>query len=259
MLRRRLLILLAPLVLASGLARASGRELLAIGSLDIETVDAHVGRERLRDSFLGGLSTAGFDLLPDEELTRKLEANPTQAQLYRGCKTEACLAGIGRLAGVRWVLAARIEVVGESYRVPSARILEVSGGRVVASITDEECAVCNLDEGTNFLSNLGTRLRTHFDVANQPPAAAIVAPAGPTRVERTCRWTGVTAGVLGLAALIGGFVAVAHDGACQSEPLPGACIQRVDTTGAQAATFVTGGVLLVGSAVLSYLGWRNRR
>lgn len=265
MIRVRFTTLVFFVCVLSSSAAAAVRYRAVVPLIDIDGDAPDARGAQLRSSLLGGLASAGFDLVPEADLKRKLEAAPDLAS----CTTTACLRGIGALVGARWVLAARIEATGSTFRT-DVRVVDADTGKVAAEASST-CQVCTDEEARDSVSNVAFDLKAKLDELLAPPSARPEPAPRPEPVvpvvERSpkatwaLRGTGIAAGVLGLGGIIFGAVEAGRHGSRACEPQSGFldCPDRRDTTGGQIFGFVTGGVLLVGAAALSYYGWRTPR
>jgi hypothetical protein len=232
-------------LLTSGAALAGDKAIVLITIDGVEGARA----QQVRANLVGGLIAAGFDVVPADEVERKLQSAPE----LRDCSTAVCWQGVGRQIGVPYVLAGRVSVFGETYSLELRAIDSVKGDLGVQ--LKEECIACRTDDANDWLSNNAASLRVALDKVVHPaqkPMEAIAPPPRDMRKTWALRGAGLAAGALGLGALIFGFAEAGLHDEVVCDPR---CSRR-DTSGGMAFGFVTGGVLLAGAAVLLYYGWR---
>ena len=256
------LIVLVLGLVAAGPVRADSGERLVITSLTFSGKEiSDEAKAQYARSLFGGLSAAGFQVIPDDEVVRKLEKRPG---LY-GCETPICRRGLGEALGARWTLHAELALVGNSHSL-RLELSSTTDGKVVAEGRDD-CPVCTVKETNDALSLAAAALHAKA-VAIEAPAQVqaqqqqqVIVAQKPTGRQWALRGAGLGAFAVGAGALIAGFVELGRDHSRACTPLSGSvdCSQRNDTTGGQALGFALAGAVVVTGAVLTYFGWRHPR
>jgi hypothetical protein len=233
---------------AATAAAEEARERIAVASFKLlgdELSDA-ARREQMRISLQGGLA-GGFDVVPTADVDRAIAAAPTIA----GCDTTACLGRLAELLGVRRVVRAQLEVVGQSNWTLWLELVDPRTGQIVGRVEDL-CDVCNVSEASEKLSNAAARLRGKC-------GTLIVTTTPPKPVPRTWRYLGIAGVAVGGVALIGGIAAIALHGSRAGQhiaPNGDLIIDSYDTLGAGVA-FTLIGAALVGGGVWAI--WHDRK
>jgi hypothetical protein len=248
-------LLLGLVVSFSGSAFASpgaGRERIAVAAFEVtgEPLSAEA-QGRLRNSLRGGLA-AGFEVVPDAEVDRAIDAAG-----IRGCDTLACIRRLGEAVFVRRAVTARIQVLGPSNFKTSLELIDLpTDKRYKAS---DPCFACTLQEVNDGISNAAASLKTQLDAAEAPPPPPH--PPGPTekpyRRNVPLLAVGGVASALGVAGLVVGIVEVTRNGdICPAALAPDVCVRHRDTTNGIAFGFATGVPLLVAGVIMTYYGMR---
>jgi hypothetical protein len=246
-----------------GAAHAAERVALA----SFRTLGEHMtepARGALRLSLTGGLAAAGFDVVPDEEMTLKLKSVPGLA----GCETTTCLKRLGEIVHARAALKASIEMIGTSRYLTTLQLVDTESGRELARV-DDTCEICTLSEANDAVSNAAAALKAKLEPPRAAPApapqptAVVTAPSPPPpdRSTLAMRYAGFALLGVGAVGFIVGFaeLGVDHSRACTPPPGFVDCPQRVDTSVGQAFGFVTGALGVSSGAVLTYFGYRKPR
>jgi hypothetical protein len=234
---------------------ASAAEKMLLRSVEFTgPAAAEAPTDRLRESLIGGLAAAGFEIVPVASLQEQLEKSPE----LRACTTDTCVVALASAFGARWGLTVDIEVIAKGTMAMRLRVVDAKTGKTIRE--EPQCTACSTEEVDNWISSAGPLLRQKLEPLIALPTPVQTAPVEEKRPMSpwVLRGLGIGAGALGLAAFIAGFVEVSRNGssAC-SDPVTGLCVKKLDTTDAQIFTFVSGTVLLGAAAALSYFGWRH--
>jgi len=216
-------------------------------------------RGPMRSSLSGGLASAGFEVVADDEVTRQLSKSAGLA----GCETSACMRRLGELVGAAYVVKASVELVGAARYVITLQVVATADGQEIARV-DDVCEVCTIVEANDSLSNaaaaLKAKLRPKELHAAANPATSNIGEVAPPPRKPNWVLRGVGLGLLGVGVIgfIVGFSELAVDGNrdCAVRPPNKDCPQRIDSTGGQAFGFVLGSVGVAAGTVLTVLGWR---
>jgi hypothetical protein len=222
-------VLTASLMLAA--APASARVRLAIPEFQIDGGSPALALQ-LQDGFVLGLVRSGVQVLDPVDTARRLEGHPE----LQHCDASPCLKAIGQLLDVKYVVRARVEVAGNSYKTV-ARVFSTEGSTPAAlpiTTKSKTCDVCTVAEARESLLRLADTLRPHLEEPAVPgPAPAPPLPPPPPSVALP-----VVAAMLGALTLAAGFAVLAANGTCTAA----ACSEN------RTRNAVGGGLVGVGAA-----------
>src|ERR1700722_9825617 len=129
---------------------------------------------QLQDGFVLGLVRAGVQVLDPIDTARRLDGHP---ELQR-CDASPCLKAIGQILDVGYVVRARVEVAGNSYK-SVVRLFSTEGAAPAAlpiATESKSCDVCTVAEARGRMLKLADALRGHTDELTPPAAPAPPAP-----------------------------------------------------------------------------------
>jgi hypothetical protein len=218
-------------------------------------------RGPMRSSLSGGLASAGFEVVADEEVARQL----SKASGLAGCETSACMRRLGELVGAAYVVKASVEVVGNARYVITLQVVSTADGQEIARV-DDVCEVCTLVEANDSLSNAAAALKAKLrpkaivggTVAGAAPSTLVETPPPARKPNWALRGAGLGLLGVGVIGFIIGFAELAVDGNpdCTARPPAIQCPERIDSSAGQAFGFVIGSLGVAAGTVLTVLGWR---
>jgi hypothetical protein len=223
-------VLTALLLLAA--APASARVRLAIPEFQIDGGGTPALALQLQDGFVLGLVRSGAQVLDPVDTARRLEGHPE----LQHCDSSPCLKAIGQLLDVKYVVRARVEVAGNSYKTV-VRVFSTEGSTPAAlpiTTKSKTCDVCTVAEARESLLRLADTLRPHIE----EPAAPGPAPAPPPAPPPPRVAFPVVGAMLGALTLAAGFAVLASNGSCTAT----ACSEN------RTRSAIGGGLVGVGAA-----------
>jgi hypothetical protein len=165
---------------SAGLASAANaRTRVAIPDFQIEGGSSPALGIQLQDGFVLGLVRGGIQVLDPIDTARRLEGHPE----LQHCDASPCLKSIGQLLDVGYVVRARVEVAGNSYK-SVVRLFSTEGAAPAAlpiATESKSCDVCTVEEARGTMLKLADALRGHIDELTPPapPAPPAPPPAPP--------------------------------------------------------------------------------
>jgi hypothetical protein len=162
-------------VFAGGATAARARTRVAIPDFEVDGSPLPALGIQLQDGFVLGLVRGGVQVLDPIDTTRGLEGHP---ELQR-CDASPCLKAMGQLLDVGYVVRARVEVAGNSYK-SVVRLFSTEGAAPAAlpiATESRSCDVCTVAEARATMLRLADALRAHIDELT--PAAPPPPPPAP--------------------------------------------------------------------------------
>lgn len=217
-------------------------------------------RAKFENSLVGGLTAAGFDVVPPEEAAEKL----ANARGLAGCDTTACIRHLAVMLGVRFLVRASVDAVGATTFVVTVEMVDGGTGKQLDR-RESTCSVCTLKEANDALSAAAAAIHP-LRLLAAPAAPAVTVPAPPSVVaappvapaRRPFRL--LAAGAAGVGALLlgAGIVELALDGRERSSRFgaDGTLSVQRWSTGAGGIVFTTVGAALFVAA--GALLWQDR-
>src|SRR5450432_4816641 len=137
---------------------------------------------QLQDGFVLGLVRGGMQVLDPIDTARGLDGHPE----LQHCDASPCLKAIGQLLDVGYVVRAKVEVAGNSYK-SVVRLFSTEGAAPAAlpiATESKSCDVCTVAEARTTMLRLADALRAHIDELTPPapPPPPPVAPPPPRLV-----------------------------------------------------------------------------
>lgn len=163
---------------------------------------------QLQDGFVLGLVRAGVQVLDPIDTARRLDGHPE----LQHCDASPCLKAIGQLLDVGYVVRARVDVAGNSYK-SVVRLFSTEGAAPAAlpiATESKSCDVCTVAEARATMLRLADALRAHIDELT-PPAPPPPPPAPPPPPRLIGPALLAMAGALSIAA---GAAVLASEGSC---------------------------------------------
>jgi len=259
-------LLLVSALLTVGLpsSSAASPQRLVVARLDTEGEAAPTVKARYRSDVIGGFAAAGFSIVSDEELKRRMAQNPALGS----CQSNPCLRAAGEAVDADLVLAGTIAISGTIFTA-ELRVIDVHTGRVVANYSGRCPEVCTGAEASDWFSDVPLQMkkaidsrwaptpapRSTIETRDAPSALALPSPA-QTRNRRIFRGFAIGLYALVPPAIVLGVVERTREGpACTSVPQDGVCVRRRDTSVGQEFGCITAGASFLGAVVFTYLGW----
>ena len=226
------------LLTVAALAPAAGaRTRVAIPDFQVEGGPPPALGIQLQDGFVLGLVRAGVQVLDPIDTARRLDGHPE----LQHCDASPCLKAIGQLLDVRYVVRAKVDVSGNSYK-SVVRLFSTEGAAPAAlpiATESKSCDVCTVAEARATMLRLADALRAHIDELT-PPAAPPPAPAPPPPP----RLVGpILLAMVGALAIATGAAVLASEGNCSGT----VCSEN-------RARNAAGGILLGAGAALTFTG-----
>jgi hypothetical protein len=218
-------------------APAAARVRVAIPEFQIEGGGSPALALQLQDGFVLGLVRTGIQVLDPVDTGRRLEGHPE----LQHCDASPCLKAIGQLLDVKYVVRARIEVAGNSYKTV-ARVFSTEGATPAAlpvATKSKSCDVCTVAEAREIMVRLADALRAYLEEPAPPPAP----PAAPAQAPPPSLAVPVVTAMVGALAMAAGFAVLASNGTCT----PFTCAENRTRN-------VTGGVLIGAGAAFTVMG-----
>jgi hypothetical protein len=217
-------------------ARAAVR--IAIPDFQVEGGPPPALGIQLQDGFVLGLVRAGLQVLDPIDTARRLDGHPE----LQHCDASPCLKAIGQLLEVGYVVRAKVEVAGNSYK-SVVRLFSTEGAAPAAlpiATESKSCDVCTVAEARATMLRLADALRAHIDEltpAPPPPPPPAPKPAPPRLLGP------ILLAMAGALAIATGAAILASNGECG-----GASCSENRTRNA------VGGVLVGAGAALTLTG-----
>ncbi len=226
------------LLTVAALAPAAGaRTRVAIPDFQVEGGPPPALGIQLQDGFVLGLVRAGVQVLDPIDTARRLDGHPE----LQHCDASPCLKAIGQLLDVGYVVRAKVDVSGNSYK-SVVRLFSTEGAAPAAlpiATESKSCDVCTVAEARATMLRLADALRAHIDELT-PPAAPPPAPAPPPPP----RLVGpILLAMVGALAIATGAAVLASEGNCSGT----VCSEN-------RARNAAGGILLGAGAALTFTG-----
>jgi hypothetical protein len=184
----------------------------AIGVLEVRTYGvSEAAGEKFEQSVEETLADVGFRVVRSGTVQEKLR----EGDYVPGCTFGPCMREVNRLTGLRRVLVARVQGVGQSYSVVVS-LVETDTGQLVSQVA-QSCPVCTVEEAISTATLAVVELITAREAAAGPGTPAMGAGgahpadlpgAKASRRVRRAGWlllgVGVAAGAVGGALLATG-------------------------------------------------------
>jgi hypothetical protein len=196
---------------SAGLASAANaRTRVAIPDFQIEGGSSPALGIQLQDGFVLGLVRGGIQVLDPIDTARRLEGHPE----LQHCDASPCLKSIGQLLDVGYVVRARVEVAGNSYK-SVVRLFSTEGAAPAAlpiATESKSCDVCTVEEARGTMLKLADALRGHIDELTPPapPAPPAPPPAPPHLVGP------ILLAMAGAVAVATGAAILESEGGCSA-------------------------------------------
>lgn len=197
------------LIATAGVASAApARARVAIPDFQIDGNPPPALGIQLQDGFVLGLVRAGVQVLDPIDTARRLDGHP---ELQR-CDASPCLKAIGQLLDVGYVVRAKVEVAGNSYK-SVVRLFSTEGAAPAAlpiATESKSCDVCTVAEARATMLRLADALRAHIDELTPaaPPPPPPPPPAPPRLVGP------VLLAMAGALAIATGAAVLESEGSC---------------------------------------------
>src|SRR5450432_2691654 len=163
---------------------------------------------QLQDGFVLGLVRAGVQVLDPIDTARRLDGHPE----LQHCDASPCLKAIGQLLDVGYVVRARVDVAGNSYK-SVVRLFSTEGAAPAAlpiATESKSCDVCTVAEARATMLRLADAVRSHIDEAVPLPA-----PAPPPTPAPAPHLAGpAVLAMVGALAVVAGAAVLASQGSC---------------------------------------------
>jgi hypothetical protein len=187
---------------------ASARARVAILDFQIDGGPAPALGIQLQDGFVLGLVRAGVQVLDPIDTARRLDGHPE----LQHCDASPCLKAIGQILDVGYVVRAKVDVSGNSYK-SVVRLFSTEGAAPAAlpiATESKSCEVCTVAEARATMLRLADALRAHIDELT-PPAPPPPAPPPPPSPRLLGSVLLAMAGALSIAT---GAAVLASEGSC---------------------------------------------
>jgi hypothetical protein len=197
------------LIATAGVASAApARARVAIPDFQIDGSPPPALGIQLQDGFVLGLVRAGVQVLDPIDTARRLDGHP---ELQR-CDASPCLKAIGQFLDVGYVVRAKVEVAGNSYK-SVVRLFSTEGAAPAAlpiATESKSCDVCTVAEARATMLRLADALRAHIDELT--PAAPPPPPPPPPTPPRLVG--PVLLAMAGALAIATGAAVLESEGSC---------------------------------------------
>ena len=158
-------------------APLEGRD--AIGVLEVRTYGvSEAAGEKFEQSVEETLADVGFRVVRSGAVQEKLR----EGDYVPGCTFGPCMREVNRLTGLRRVLVARVQGVGQSYSVVVS-LVETESGQLVSQVA-QSCPVCTVEEAISTATLAVVELITAREAATGPAPANGAAGGGPSDPDR---------------------------------------------------------------------------
>ncbi len=219
------------LVVAGVAPVASARTRVAIPDFQIDGSPPPALGIQLQDGFVLGLVRAGVQVLDPIDTAKRLEGHPE----LQHCDASPCLKAIGQLLDVGYVVRAKVEVAGNSYK-SVVRLFSTEGAAPAAlpiATESKSCDVCTVAEARATMLRLADALRAHIDELTPPvpPPPPLAPPPAPHLVGP------ILLAMVGALSIATGAAVLASEGSCTG------------TMCSENRTRNAGGGLLIGAGV----------
>jgi hypothetical protein len=226
------------LIATAGMASAAqARTRVAIPDFQIDGGPPPALGIQLQDGFVLGLVRAGVQVLDPIDTARRLDGHPE----LQHCDASPCLKAIGQILDVGYVVRAKVEVAGNSYK-SVVRLFSTEGAAPAAlpiATESKSCDVCTVAEARATMLRLADALRAHIDELT-PPAPPPPPPAQPAPPHLVGPILFAMAGALSIAT---GAAVLTSEGSCTGA----GCSEN-------RARNVAGGLLIGAGAALTLTG-----
>jgi hypothetical protein len=166
--------LAAIVTLAARPAHAADRPRVAVLEIIIEGDAPAELRRQLDKSLAGGLYAAGYDVIPRDEVEKKLKHAPELV----GCLTSTCLERVGELVGTRLFARARVSANGAAYTI-ELELLSADASTGPLARVERSCPVCTIDEANDLMSKAAAELKKGAGVGAPAKVAVRVTTTPP--------------------------------------------------------------------------------